>query len=136
MERHPLVTHFLRGAQRPPVCSRVPSCSLWTHKSTELPCGGSLNQLFVCYGPSKRGLPATKLTLSRWIVDAISLAYESSGLLSSLGSRLTPPEVWRPPRPSCQVSPILDISMLHAGPYAFSFQRVSMQLNFLNGLHM
>ncbi|KAI2652402.1 Transposon Ty3-G Gag-Pol polyprotein [Labeo rohita] len=44
-----------------------------------------LDQLFVCYGPAKRGLSATKQTLSRWIVDAISCAYESSGLPPPLG---------------------------------------------------
>ncbi len=38
------------------------------------------NFLFVCYGPPKKGLPATKHTLSRWIVDAIFSAYESSDL--------------------------------------------------------
>ncbi|KAI2655442.1 ORF V: Enzymatic polyprotein [Labeo rohita] len=43
------------------------------------------DQLFVCYGPAKRGFPATKQTLSRWIVDAISCAYESSGLPPPLG---------------------------------------------------
>ncbi|KAI2668801.1 hypothetical protein H4Q32_005606 [Labeo rohita] len=43
------------------------------------------DQLFVCYGPPKRGLPATKQTLSRWIVDAIECAYESSGLPPPLG---------------------------------------------------
>ncbi len=43
------------------------------------------DQLFVCYGPSKRGLPTTKQTLSRWIVDAITMSYESSGLPSPLG---------------------------------------------------
>ncbi|KAL0150783.1 hypothetical protein M9458_053901 [Cirrhinus mrigala] len=43
------------------------------------------DQLFVCYGPPNRGLPASKHTLSRWIVDAISLAYELSGLPSPLG---------------------------------------------------
>ncbi|KAL0147122.1 hypothetical protein M9458_057646, partial [Cirrhinus mrigala] len=42
-------------------------------------------QLFVCYGPVKKGYPATKETLSRWIVDAISTAYESSDLPSPLG---------------------------------------------------
>ncbi|KAI2646149.1 hypothetical protein H4Q32_030848 [Labeo rohita] len=42
-------------------------------------------QLFVCYGPPKKGFPAFKETLSRWIVDAISTAYESSDLPSSLG---------------------------------------------------
>ncbi len=36
-------------------------------------------------GPPKRGLPASKQTLSRWIVDAITIAYESSGLPSPLG---------------------------------------------------
>ncbi len=43
------------------------------------------DQLFICYGPSKRGLPATKQTLSQWIVDAISMWYESSGLPLPLG---------------------------------------------------
>ncbi len=33
----------------------------------------------------KRGLPASKQTLSRWIVDAIYIAYESSDLPSLLG---------------------------------------------------
>ncbi|KAI2646554.1 hypothetical protein H4Q32_030732 [Labeo rohita] len=42
-------------------------------------------QLFVCYGPPKKGFPASKETLSRWIVDAISTAYESSDLPSPLG---------------------------------------------------
>ncbi len=39
----------------------------------------------MCYGPPKRGLPASKQTLSRWIVDAIYFAYESSDLPSHLG---------------------------------------------------
>ncbi|KAL0155412.1 hypothetical protein M9458_049675, partial [Cirrhinus mrigala] len=43
------------------------------------------DQLFVCYGPPKRGLPASKHTLSRWIVDAITQAYEFSDLPSPLG---------------------------------------------------
>ncbi|KAI2657390.1 Piriformospora indica-insensitive protein 2 [Labeo rohita] len=43
------------------------------------------DQLFVCYGPPKRDLPAFKQTLSRWTVDAITLAYESSSLPSPLG---------------------------------------------------
>ncbi len=45
------------------------------------------DQLFVCFGPPKKGSPATKQTLSRWVVEAISLAYESSGLLSPMGVR-------------------------------------------------
>ncbi|XP_053090651.1 uncharacterized protein LOC128318504 [Pangasianodon hypophthalmus] len=43
------------------------------------------DQLLVCFGPSKRGFPASKQTLSRWIVESISLAFESSGLPSPLG---------------------------------------------------
>ncbi|XDV39759.1 hypothetical protein PO909_008949 [Leuciscus waleckii] len=37
------------------------------------------DQLFVCFGSPKKGLPASKQTVSEWIVEAISLAYESSG---------------------------------------------------------
>ncbi|KAL0195548.1 hypothetical protein M9458_009120, partial [Cirrhinus mrigala] len=44
-------------------------------------------QLFVCYGPPKKGRPATKQTISRWIVDAISTSYESSDLPSPMGLR-------------------------------------------------
>ncbi|KAL0194818.1 hypothetical protein M9458_008390, partial [Cirrhinus mrigala] len=43
------------------------------------------DQLFVCYGPPKKGLPASRQTLSRWIVDAICLGYEFSDLPSPLG---------------------------------------------------
>ncbi len=44
-------------------------------------------QLLVCYGPPKKGLPASKQTLSWWIVDAIIVAYESSDLPSPLGGQ-------------------------------------------------
>ncbi|KAI2668514.1 Transposon Ty3-G Gag-Pol polyprotein [Labeo rohita] len=43
------------------------------------------DQLFVCYGPPKKGIPASKQTLSRWIVDTICSAYESSDLPPPLG---------------------------------------------------
>ncbi len=55
------------------------------HTSTELPCGEGPDKLLVCYGPPKRGHPASKQTLSWWIVDAITNAYESSDLPSPLG---------------------------------------------------
>ncbi len=45
------------------------------------------DQLLVCYGPPKEGFPAAKQTLSRWIVDAIIVAYESSDLPSPLGGQ-------------------------------------------------
>ena len=44
-------------------------------------------QLFVCFGGRTKGLPVTKLTLSRWIVDAIALAYTSLGLSCPIGVR-------------------------------------------------
>lgn len=43
--------------------------------------------LFVCFGPPKKGFPATKQMLSRWLVTTISLTYESSDLSSPLGIR-------------------------------------------------
>ncbi len=42
------------------------------------------DQLLVCVGPPRRGLPATKHTISRWIVETITACYESSGLPSPL----------------------------------------------------
>ena len=44
-------------------------------------------QLFVCFGGRSKGLPVTKTTLSRWIVDAIALAYTSLGLSCPIGVR-------------------------------------------------
>ncbi|KAL0187611.1 hypothetical protein M9458_014710, partial [Cirrhinus mrigala] len=43
------------------------------------------DQLLVCYVPLNKGHPASKQTLSRWIVDAISTAYKSSDLPSPMG---------------------------------------------------
>ncbi len=42
------------------------------------------DQLLVCYSPPKKGLPASERTLSWWIGDAITVAYESSDLPSPL----------------------------------------------------
>ncbi|KAI2668522.1 Transposon Tf2-11 polyprotein [Labeo rohita] len=43
------------------------------------------DQLFVCYGPPKKGLPASKQTLSRWKVDAVCSSYEFSDLPPPFG---------------------------------------------------
>ncbi len=43
------------------------------------------DQLLVCYGPPKRDLLASNRTLSRWIVDAGTVAYESYDFPSPLG---------------------------------------------------
>ncbi|KAJ8004404.1 hypothetical protein DPEC_G00135360 [Dallia pectoralis] len=44
-------------------------------------------QLFVCFGPPKRGGPVSKQRMSKWVVEAISLAYESAGQPSPLAVR-------------------------------------------------
>ncbi len=36
-------------------------------------------QLFICFGPPNKGSPASKQRMSKWVVEAISLAYESAG---------------------------------------------------------
>ncbi|XP_039503818.1 trace amine-associated receptor 3-like [Pimephales promelas] len=45
------------------------------------------SELFVCFGPPRKGCPASKQRLSKWVVEAISLAYESAGQPSSLAVR-------------------------------------------------
>ncbi len=74
------------------------------------------DQLLVCYGPPKRGLPATKQTLSRWIVDAINISFESSQLPSPMESELIQLGVWQPPRPFSQVSQYRTSATLRVGP--------------------
>ncbi|KAK7896412.1 hypothetical protein WMY93_021737 [Mugilogobius chulae] len=44
-------------------------------------------QLFVSWAPPHRGKPLTKQRLSHWIVEAITVAYESSGLHPPAGLR-------------------------------------------------
>ncbi len=44
-------------------------------------------QLFVCFGPPNKGYPASKQRMSKWVVEAISLAYESAGQPSSRAVR-------------------------------------------------
>ncbi len=44
-------------------------------------------QLFVCFGPPNKGYPASKQRMSKWVVEAISLAYESAGQPSSMAVR-------------------------------------------------
>ncbi|KAI2646141.1 Leucine--tRNA ligase [Labeo rohita] len=83
------------------------------------------DQLCVCFGPPKKGLPAFKQTTSRWIVDAISLAYESLGLPSPLGT--------------CEpLLALLSFALAHTrqglGGVGISFPNVfSTQLKFLKG---
>jgi len=41
----------------------------------------------MCFGPPKKGYPASKQRMSKWVVEAISLAYESAGQPSPLAVR-------------------------------------------------
>ncbi len=56
-------------------------CPVWAldayvHRATQW-CKNE--QLFVCFGPTNNGSPASKQRMSKWVVEAISLAYESAG---------------------------------------------------------
>ncbi len=44
-------------------------------------------QLLVCFGSPKKGLPASKQTISSWIIQAITLAYQVRGLPSPVALR-------------------------------------------------
>ncbi len=44
-------------------------------------------QLFVCFGPPNKGSPTSKQRMSKWVVEAISLAYESAGKPSPMAVR-------------------------------------------------
>ncbi len=100
--KDPLVSRFLRGTLRLRCCK--PSVLLLSEcgqgkAQFALPnvgirclhpqsCPVALNeQLFVCFGPPNKGSPATKQRMSKWVVEAISLAYESVGQPSPMAVR-------------------------------------------------
>ena len=45
------------------------------------------DQLLVCFGPPRKGLPAAKQTISNWIVQAIATAYQVRNLPSPIAVR-------------------------------------------------
>lgn len=47
-----------------------------------------LDQLFVCFGSPREGSLASKQTISNWIIEAISLAYQVCGMPSPLAIRV------------------------------------------------
>ncbi len=53
--------------------------------STEQPRGKMRTNLLIYYAPLNIGLPASKQTLSRWILDAINMSYKSSDLPLPMG---------------------------------------------------
>ncbi|KAL0162260.1 hypothetical protein M9458_041656, partial [Cirrhinus mrigala] len=71
--KNPLVTRFLHGVLRPPIRPCVPTWDLAVVLEA------------LCRPPFEPIEEIFDQTLSRWIVDAISLAYESSDLPSPLG---------------------------------------------------
>ncbi len=44
-------------------------------------------QLFVCYGGQQKGMAVSKQRLGHWLVDAITLVYQSQGEPCTLGVR-------------------------------------------------
>ncbi len=60
-------------------------CEHWMRTSTELLCGEGRTNCWYATIPLRRVFLLPKRTLSRWIVDAITVAYESSDLPSPLG---------------------------------------------------
>ncbi len=74
-------------------------------------------QLFICFGPPNQESPASKQRMSKWVVEAISLAYELAGQTSPQLSGPTRPGVWRPPRSWYQELLSKRFVMRQAGPH-------------------
>ncbi len=74
------------------------------------------DQLLVCVGPPRRGLPATKHTISRWIVETITACYESSGLPSPLGVKAHSTRGMAASKAFSAGVPVLASATLRVGP--------------------
>ncbi len=71
---------------RPGVESTLPCQGVENYIERSAPFTQS-EKLFVCFGSRTKGCPVTKLRLSRWIIDAITLAYSSLGQQCPMGVR-------------------------------------------------
>lgn len=81
-------------------------------------------QLFVCFGGRTKGSPVTKQRLSRWIVDAISLAYASMGLQCLIGVRAHSTRAWPLHGPGSVVYQLMTVVWRPAGsrrPHLYDF---------------
>lgn len=58
------------------------SLAVWTTLSKQF---GLSENIFVCYGGHTKGLPVSKQKLSYWVVDAITLAYDSQNATCPIG---------------------------------------------------
>ncbi|KAL0186170.1 hypothetical protein M9458_017840, partial [Cirrhinus mrigala] len=104
---------------------KVPSTPFWAQVITlsALPSSEEdqeqSEQLFVCFGGRNKGCPVTKQRLSRWIVDAITLAYSSLGLQCPIGKFVRRPAEPRRPPPLGSTTwtspPYRRVSFLHNG---------------------
>ncbi|KAL0183526.1 hypothetical protein M9458_019222, partial [Cirrhinus mrigala] len=128
--RNNLVVRFLKGSRRlnPPRPHTIPTWDLSTvlralkgppfeplsrHRGgsgveSALPSQG-IKDLFVCFGGRNKGHPVTKKRLSRWIIDAITLAYSSLGLQCPVGA-------WPPLGRGLAVYPLQKFVRRLAGP--------------------
>ncbi len=99
--RNNLVVRFLKGpkvTQSAPICpqcwglwralllSRYSLLTFYIYIERSTPFRQS-EQLFMCFGGHTKGSPFTKQRLSRWIIDAITLAYSSLGQQCPIGVR-------------------------------------------------
>lgn len=76
--------HVSAGEERLHLLCPVRALSVYLEKSASW---RRSDQLLVCFGSPKRGLPATKQTISNWIVQAITEAYKVRGVPSPLALR-------------------------------------------------
>ncbi len=74
-------------------------------------------------GPPRRGLPATKHTISRWIVETITACYESSGLPSPLGVKAHSTRGMAASKAFSAGVPVLDICNAAGWSTPFTFVR-------------
>ncbi len=74
-------------------------------------------QLFVCFGPPNKGSPASKQKMSKWVVEAISLAYQSAGQPSPMAVRSHSTRSMRPLWPLYQELLSKRFVMRQVGPH-------------------
>ncbi len=74
------------------------------------------DQLLVCVGPPRRGLPLLSILSAGGLLRQSRLVTSPLASPRLWGSRHTPLEVWQPPRPSLQVSLFWTSATLRVGP--------------------
>ncbi|XDV45554.1 hypothetical protein PO909_013639 [Leuciscus waleckii] len=75
------------------------------------------DQLFVCFGSPNKGGPVSKQRMSKWVVEAISLAYEAAGQPSPLAVRSHSTRSMAASKPLYQECLYRTFVMRQAGPH-------------------